>query len=438
MKMDNNQFIERNIYLKKIESFIDKPVIKVLTGMRRSGKSSLLKLIVKKLKEEKKDTNIIYINKESLEFDFIKDYISLYEYVKSKIKKDFSNYIFIDEIQEISGWEKAINSFLADNVADTFISGSNAHLLSGELATLISGRYIEIPVFPLTFKEFIEFRKRKKDTKNKIKTNSTNTDEIISLKIKIGKIEVDKIETIDIENEFKNYLRYGGLPGIHFFDFNEEVIYDYLNSILNTIILKDVVVRNKIKDVSNLEKIILYLFNNTGNITSAKNISNFFESQKIKISVDTILSYIKFLENSFLIRIIKRYDIKWKKTLEYLDKIFFTDIGLRNGLIGYKDNDINGILENLVHNELLARGYKLYIGKLNDLEIDFIAENKGQKSYFQVCYSLANRQIEQREFGNLLKIKDNYEKIVISLDKYYPSEKDGVKHKYLIDFLLEK
>jgi len=405
--MKGHELIERKIYLKKIEEFIDKPVIKVLTGMRRTGKSSLIHIIIKRLKTEKKRASIIYINKESLEYEFIKDYKTLYEYVSSKVNKNQENYIFIDEIQEIEGWEKAISSFLSDRLGDIFISGSNAHLLSSELATFISGRYIEIPVYPLSFKEFLEFRKR-------------------------------NIKPIDVEKEFNNYLKYGGLPGIHFFKFNDEVIYEYLNSILNTIILKDVVSRNKIKDVSNLERIILYLFDNVGHITSAKNISKFFESQKIKISVDTILNYIKFLENSFLIKITKRYDIKGKKFLEYLDKIFFTDIGLRNGLIGYKDNDINGILENIVHNELITRGYKVYVGKLDKFEVDFVAETQGKRVYVQVCYSLASREVQEREFSNLLEIKDNYEKIVISLDKFFPAEKYGIKHKYLIDFLIEK
>jgi len=405
--MKGHELIERKIYLKKIEEFIDKPVIKVLTGMRRTGKSSLIHIIIKRLKTEKKRASIIYINKESLEYEFIKDYKTLYEYVSSKVNKNQENYIFIDEIQEIEGWEKAISSFLSDRLGDIFISGSNAHLLSSELATFISGRYIEIPVYPLSFKEFLEFRKR-------------------------------NIKPIDVEKEFNNYLKYGGLPGIHFFKFNDEVIYEYLNSILNTIILKDVVSRNKIKDIPNLERIILYLFDNVGHITSAKNISKFFESQKIKISVDTILNYIKFLENSFLIKITKRYDIKGKKFLEYLDKIFFTDIGLRNGLIGYKDNDINGILENIVHNELITRGYKVYVGKLDKFEVDFVAETQGKRVYVQVCYSLASREVQEREFSNLLEIKDNYEKIVISLDKFFPAEKYGIKHKYLIDFLIEK
>ena len=397
--------IPRNNYIEKIKHYLDKPIIKILIGMRRAGKSSLLKLTAKHLLDKGiPEKSIVYINKESLAFDEIKTYKELHEYVIAKLpSKNGRKYIFIDEIQEIEQWEKAIISFFSNNVGDIIISGSNSKILSSELSTLLSGRYIEIPVYPLSFKEFLDFRKDKSDT----------------------------------DSEFLKFIKYGGLPGIHQLEFNDEVVYLYLNSLLNAIIYKDVVSRYKIRDTATFDKVIKYLFDNIGNITTAKRVSDFLKSQKIKVSVDTIINHINYLESAMLINKAARYDLKGKKILEFYDKIFLNDIGLRNGLIGYKEKDINGILENIVYNELRFRGYKVFIGKISKMEIDFVAAKQKETKYVQVCYLLASNETVEREFGALKKIPDNYEKIVISMDKAFPQDLDGIKHSYITDFLLE-
>ena len=417
---NTTNFVVRERYLGAIEAFIDQPVVKVLRGMRRVGKSVIMRLLIERLIDSGiPGANILYINKESLEFDNLKDYRDLYRYTVDHFKASPAGrkYILIDEIQEVEGWERAVASFLADSLGDVIISGSNASLLSSELATLISGRYVEIPVYPLTFREFLTFRKHKEDMRDKA-----------------GKT-TDK--TTDMETEFKNYLRYGGLPGIHQLPFNDEVLFSYLNSILNTVLYKDVVTRHKIRDASIFDKLVRYLFDNVGNITTAKKIADYFKSQRIRTSVDTILNYINYIEASLLIDKAPRYDIKGRRILEFFDKVFLNDIGLRHGLIGYRERDINGLLENIVFKELQARGYKMSIGVIDQMEIDFIAEKQNDKKYIQVCYSLGSEATVEREFGNLEKIKDNYEKIVISMDRFLPAERNGIMHRYLIDFLLE-
>ena len=417
LRINTANFVVRERYLGAIKAFIDQPVVKVLKGMRRVGKSVIMRLLIEQLIDSGVPAaNILYINKESLEFDAVKDYRDLYRYAvdffKDGVIATGRKYILIDEIQEIEGWERAVASFLADGLGDVVISGSNASLLSSELATLISGRYVEIPVYPLTFREFLTFRKDKKDKGD----------------------GADK--AADTETEFKNYLRYGGLPGIHQLPFNDEVIFSYLNSILNTVLYKDVITRHKIRDASIFDKLVRYLFDNVGNITTAKKVADYFKSQRIRTSVDTVLNYINYVEASLLIDKAPRYDIKGRKLLEFFDKVFLNDIGLRHGLIGYREKDINGLLENIVFKELQARGYKMSIGVIDQMEIDFIAEKQNDKKYIQVCYSLGNEAAIEREFGNLEKIKDNYEKIVISMDRFFPAERNGIIHRYVIDFLL--
>jgi predicted AAA+ superfamily ATPase len=312
--------------------------------------------------------------------------------------------VIIDEIQEIIHWEKAVLSLYSEKLADIIITGSNAHLLSSEIATLISGRYIEIQIYPLTFSEFLLFK---------------------------GNNDTSK------EDEFQNFLKLGGLPGIHLFN-SDSAVLDYLNSILNTLLLKDVVKRNNIRDVRLLEKIAQYLADNCGNITTAKSISDYFKSQKVKVSFDTVVNYINNLFAAFLFYKIQRYEIKGKKYLEFFDKIYLGDIGLRNGFIGYRDKDISGILENIVLLELKKRGFRVSVGVQNGFEIDFIAENHTEKIYIQVCRSLAEEQTVKREFGNLQKIDDNYKKIVLSLDKFFPKDYNGIEHQYLLDFLTKE
>jgi hypothetical protein len=431
-RSDTAPFVVRERYLSAIEAFIDRPVVKVLKGMRRVGKSVIMRLLIERLIDRGvPGANILYINKESLAFDAIKDYRDLYRYAVGYFQNGAARgasvttatsasasvtgrtYILIDEVQEIEGWERAVASFMADGLGDVVISGSNASLLSSELATLLSGRYVEIPVYPLTFREFLSFSNAKRDGGDRMDTAA------------------------EAEREFKNYLRYGGLPGIHQLPANDEILFSYLNALLNTVLYKDVITRHKIRDASIFDKLVRYLFDNVGNITTAKRITDYFKSQRIRTSVDTILNYISYVESSLLIDKAPRYDIKGKRLLEFFDKVFLNDIGLRHGLIGYREKDINGLLENIVFKELQARGYNISIGVIDQLEIDFIAEKQNEKKYIQVCYSLGSEAAIEREFGNLEKIKDNYEKMVISMDRFFPAERNGILHRYLIDFLLE-
>ncbi len=396
----------RSLYIDKIRLFIDKPVIKVITGMRRCGKSCLLKLVMEELKARKvSGKKILYINKESMDFDFIRTCTDL----DSHARKVFSGvrgrkYVFIDEVQEIESWEKAVVSFFSDGNFDIYITGSNAHLLSSELATLLSGRYVEIPVYSLSFREFLEFRGDKAASPDK---------------------------------EFLNYLKFGGLPAIHYFDLEEESGYQYLSSIYSTILLKDVIQRNSIRNPNLLESTGRYLFDNIGNIFSAKKISDYLKSQHLKVGVETVQSYVGFYLASFAFFKVSRYDIKGKRLLEIHEKYFAGDVGLRNAVLGYRENDISGILENIIFLELKRRGFSVSVGKMEGNEIDFIAEKPGQKIYLQSAYLLASEETVRREFQPLLRINDNYPKYVISMDTAFGKDYQGIKRLNIVKFLME-
>ena len=403
--------IKRDLYLEEIKKYINKPIIKVITGMRRSGKSMILKLIQEELEKMGiVKENIIYMNFESLVFIDIKDFEALYKHI---IKKTFNKkgkiYILLDEIQEVKGWEKAINSFLVDLDVDIYITGSNANLLSSELATYIAGRYIEIKIYPLSFQEYIDFAS-----------------------------ENNKKTPLSIDEYFYQYLNFGGLPGIHIFNYNKEEIYQYLADVYNSILLRDVIARNNIRDIELLERVVLYIMDNIGNTFSAKSISDFLKNQGRKLSIETIYNYLKALENAFIISKVQRYDIKGKNILETQEKYYLSDLGFRNAKLGYQSNDISSYLENIIFLELLRRKYKVNVGKKNNKEIDFIANLRDENLYLQVTYLLASPETIEREFSPLKAIKDNYPKMVLSMDNLPESNIEGIKRKRIIDFLLEK
>ena len=403
--------IKRDLYLEEIKKYMNKPIIKVITGMRRSGKSMILKLIQEELEKMGiVKENIIYMNFESLVFIDIKDFEALYKHI---IKKTFNKkgkiYILLDEIQEVKGWEKAINSFLVDLDVDIYITGSNANLLSSELATYIAGRYIEIKIYPLSFQEYIDFAS-----------------------------ENNKKTPLSIDEYFYQYLNFGGLPGIHIFNYNKEEIYQYLADVYNSILLRDVIARNNIRDIELLERVVLYIMDNIGNNFSAKSISDFLKNQGRKLSIETIYNYLKALENAFIISKVQRYDIKGKNILETQEKYYLSDLGFRNAKLGYQSNDISSYLENIIFLELLRRKYKVNVGKKNNKEIDFIANLRDENLYLQVTYLLASPETIEREFSPLKAIKDNYPKMVLSMDNLPESNIEGIKRKRIIDFLLEK
>ena len=399
--------ILREKYLNKMIDAKDKPFIKVITGVRRSGKSTLL-LMFKDylLNNNTLEDNIIYINFESALYDDIKNYKDLYQYVKGKIKKD-KVYLLLDEVQNVEAWEKAINSFSVDFDIDIYITGSNAYLLSSELSTLLSGRYIEIKMYPLSFKEYLVF--------NKYNTKS------------------------DLDNKFMEYLKYGGLPAITLIKDNDELVLSYLNDIYNTIVKKDIIDRNNIKDTALLENIIKYLATNIGSSVSSTKISDYLNSNKItyKSNHQTIDNYLNMLEKSFIMYKADRTDIRNKTLLKTLGKYYISDIGLRNIILGFRNIDEGHLLENIVYLELLRRGYRVNIGKTGDYEVDFVAENPNKIVYYQVTKSLDNEDVKFRELRSLESIPDNYEKIILTMDKTINKDYNGIKIINLLDWLLE-
>ena len=399
--------IIRENYLKKIVDAKDTEFIKVITGVRRSGKSTLLLMFRDYLKDHNvQDDQIIYMNFESAMYDDIKNYKDLYQYVKKKIK-DQRIYLLLDEVQNVEAWEKAINSFKVDFDIDIYITGSNAYLLSSELSTLLSGRYIEIKMYPLSFKEFLLFN------------------------------HYDDHD--DLENKFYEYLKYGGLPAITLIKDNDELVLSYLNDIYNSIVKKDIINRNNIKDPALLENIIKYLANNIGSPVSSNKISDYLNSNKIveKSNHQTIDNYLNMLEKSFIMYKADRTDIKSKSLLKTLGKYYISDTGIRNIILGFRNIDEGHLLENVVYLELLRRGYRVNIGKSGEYEVDFVAESPNVIKYYQVTQSLTNDAVKERELRSLESIQDNYEKIILTMDKTINQDYNGIKVVRIIDWLLQ-
>ena len=399
---------KRELYIEKIKPFIDKDIIKVLTGIRRSGKSVMLKLIMEELKQNKIDEKqFININFENLINIELTTADKLHEYIlkkASEIKKKC--YIFLDEIQEVKDWEKCINSLRVNEEYDfdIYITGSNAKLLSGELSTYLAGRYVEFVIYPFSFKEFLE---TSKSIQQDVSTRET----------------------------FQKYVKFGGMPFLYNLAFEEEASLQYLKDIYSSIILKDITQKNKIRDTDLLERVISYLIMNVGNNFSATSISKFFKSENRKVSVETILNYIKAAEESFLIYKVSRDDLIGKKVLNVNEKYYIADHGMREAILGSNQRDINQIFENIIYLELLRKGYNVRVGKVDNLEVDFVCTKGNEKIYVQVAYLLASSETIEREFTSLEKIDDNYPKYVISMDEFDMS-RNGIKHINIIDFLM--
>ncbi len=391
---------QRETYLNNIKPFINKPIIKVLTGQRRIGKSYLMLQLIDYIKQNNTEANIISINKEEFEFDFIKNYTDLYNYVIEK-SSEKNNYLFVDEIQEIAEFEKAIRSLLYTKNYDIYCTGSNANMLSSDLATLLSGRYIEFPIHSLSYLEFLQFHR----LENK-------------------------------EQSMQTYLKRGGLPFLIHLPDNDKIIFDYLKNIYNTIFFKDIVSRFNIRNVSFLNDLTKYLANNCGSLFSANSIEKYLKSQKVKVSYDVIINYLDYLDKAYFIHRVKREEIQGKKIFEIGEKVYFEDIGLRNSLVGYDIKDIHKIMENAVYNHLKICGYDVNVGVNKQMEIDFVATKNNEITYIQVTYLLNEIKTIEREFGNLVKIKDNYTKIVVSMNKVETlNSYKGIKNFSLREFL---
>jgi uncharacterized protein len=394
------EYCSRPDYIEKIQPFIGKDIIKVLVGQRRVGKSFLLYQLMDEIRKLDPGASVIYINKEDYAFREILTWNDLYEYIKKEEGKAKYSYLFIDEIQEIEDFEKALRSLLSERNYDIYCTGSNARMLSGELATLLSGRYVEIKVHSLTFKEFLTF--------HKLENNS---------------------------GSFMKYIKYGGMPWLVNTRLTDDVVYEYLHNIFNTIILKDVVERYRVRNVTILRNLVLFLADNIGNIVSAKRISEYLKSQRIEISVKVVIEYLGHLSDAMLVAPVKRQDITGKKIFQIGEKYYFNDTGLRNTLITYRQDDLNKLFENLVYLHLVTRNYLVAVGYSEDKEIDFVAERLGRKAYFQVAYLIADQGTHDREFGNLLTINDNWPKYVITSDEMIGGSFEGITHLHIRDFL---
>lgn len=404
-QLESNHLIQRNRYLDEIVSVLHKPIIKVLLGMRRVGKSTLLFQIQEYLKSTGvKDEQVISLNFELLEFEGLKNYNALNDYLNSKMTSHDKYYIFLDEVQEVEGFEKVVNSINAQGKAELFVTGSNSSLLSGELATYLTGRYYTIEVFPLSFSEIVAHQK----TQNRPVT--------------------------DIHSSFIDYLKMGGLPGRFMFT-EERTAKNYIYDLYQSILLKDIVQRYRIRDVDLLQRFMLYLSNNVAQIFSADTVTKYLRSENRKLSRETIYNYIEAAQNAYLIYGVPQYDIRGKALMKTSEKYFIADQGLRS-LFFDNEADIGQVLENIVFLELKRRGYDLFIGRVGNREIDFIAQDGPTTIYFQVAYLLEADTTIEREFSPLLDIQDNYPKYVLSMDPVNRS-RQGVTHLNIIDFLLD-
>lgn len=398
------KMLKREMYLSRIRGFYDSDLVKILVGIRRCGKSVILKQIMNELKEKKIDEkHIIYVNFERIEFEELQDYKKLNTYIKEKIIDDNKYYIFLDEIQKVEKFEDVVNSLRAsiDHIS-IFITGSNSKLLSNELSTVLSGRYVLFHIYPLSYKEFIEL------TGKEAKSEET----------------------------FWDFVKWGGLPNrVQFTD--ESNIKDYLHSVFDSIILRDVVERLGLKDTILFDLLLQYIVDTTGRQFSAENVTNFLKSEGKSVSTETLYMYLDALCKALIIKKIYRYDIHGKAILKTLNKYYMTDLGIAQIKNNHFEINKSFAIENIVYNELLQRGYDVYIGKTKEGEIDFIATKTEEKLYFQVAYLLESDKVQKREFGAFKEIEDNYPKYILSLDKVDFS-RDGIIHKNLIDWLLEK
>lgn len=376
------------------------PIVKVMTGHRRVGKSFILFQLIERIKNEEKNANIIYINKEDIEFVDIVSYRELHDYISKRLVSDRKNYIFIDEVQEIADFRITIRSLALDDHNDIYISGSNSGMFSSDLANELGGRYVEFRVYSLSYLEFLNFHKLPND-----------------------------------DNSLEKYFHFGGLPYLIHLPLDEPVIMEYIRSVYSTILLRDVVERKKIRNTVFLEQLIRFLANHVGSLFSSNSISDFLKSQQVKISPNQVSEYADSLAEAFVVHRIGRYDIVGKKLFERGEKYFFENMGIRNAIAGYKPQDRAKRLENIVCNHLLYCGYDVKVGTLSTEEIDFVCTRGGETLYVQVAIELSSSETIAREFGNLLRIKDNYPKIVVSGERSFENTYEGVEHIYIRDFL---
>lgn len=400
--------IERPLYLDKIMPFVDTPFVKTLTGVRRCGKSTILKMIIKKLREEKHvdDEQILNYRFDSTEYEDMTTK-ELYLELKSKIIQSKKTYLFLDEIQEIEGWEKVVNTLAADFDVDIYITGSNSRMMSSEISTYLTGRYITFYIYTLSFEEYLTVKKSYTTLK-------------------------------DLKQEFSQYVRLGGFPATHLQDYSQDEVYTIVKDIYNSTIFSDIVRRNQVKKIDQLERVVKYTFNNIGNTFSAKSISNYFKSEQRKIDNETVHSYLEKLQKAYILHKCSRYDLQGKNILKTQEKFYLADVSLRYSVLGYTVDSVASSLENIVYLELKRRGYDVYIGKIKDKEIDFVATKQNEKIYVQMTKEIKSEKTQKREYEQLLEIRDNYPKYVVMADDFAGGNYEGIKTMNIVDFLLSK
>lgn len=400
--------IERPLYLNKIMPFVDTPFVKILTGVRRCGKSTILKMIQKKLKEEHHitDEQILSYRFDSMEYEDMTSK-ELYQELKTKILNTKKTYLFLDEIQEINGWEKVVNTLASDYDVDIYITGSNSRMMSSEISTYLTGRYVTFHIYTLSFDEYLTFKK--------------------------------SYSTIyDIKQEFNQYVRLGGFPATHLQEYSQDEVYTIVRDIYNSTIFSDIVRRNQVKKIDQLERVVKYTFNNVGNTFSAKSISNYLKSEQRKIDNETVYRYLEKLQKAYILHRCSRYDLQGKSILKTQEKFYLADISLRYAVLGYTIDSVASSLENIVYLELKRRGYDVCIGKYKDKEIDFVATKQNEKIYVQVTQEIKSEKTKKREYEQLLEIKDNYPKYMVLTDDFAGGNYQGIKTMHITDFLLSK
>lgn len=400
--------IERPLYLDKIMPFVDTPFVKILTGVRRCGKSTILKIIIKKIKEEKNvdDEQILNYCFNSMEYEDMTTK-ELYLELKSKIIQSKKTYLFLDEIQEIEGWEKVVNTLASDFDVDIYITGSNSRMMSSEISTYLTGRYITFHIYTLSFEEYLMFKKSYTTLK-------------------------------ELKQEFSQYVRLGGFPATHLQDYSQDEVYTIVKDIYNSTIFSDIVRRNQVKKIDQLERVVKYTFNNIGNTFSAKSISNYFKSEQRKIDNETVHSHLEKLQKAYILHKCSRYDLQGKNILKTQEKFYLADVSLRYSVLGYTVDSVASSLENIVYLELKRRGYDVYIGKIKDKEIDFVATKQNEKIYVQMTQEIKSEKTQKREYEQLLEIRDNYPKYVVMADDFAGGNYEGIKTMNIVDFLLSK
>ena len=389
-------------------TYVDTPFVKVLTGIRRSGKSTIMKMIMDKLENERHipKENIISMRFDSMEYEDMTAK-QMFETIKAGLSVQGRTYLFLDEVQEISGWEKVVNSFLGEYDVDIYVTGSNSRMMSSEIATYLTGRYVSFQVYPLSFEEYLAFRREVTELKNP-------------------------------HQELADYVRLGGFPATHLRAYSQDEVYTIVRDIYNSTIFSDIVRRNQIRKVDQLERVVKYTFSNVGNTFSARSISDYLKSEKRSIDNETVYSYLEKLEKAYILHRCSRYDLQGKEILKTQEKFYLADTSLRYSVLGYGPDSVASSLENVVYLELCRRGYKVYIGKTADGEVDFVASRQGEKLYVQVTQEIHSEKTEKREYERLLEIKDNYPKYVLRTDEFASGNYEGIKTMHIADFLLSK